>query len=549
MIPAPQRRGDVCKEVKQLPYCLYLRKSRADLEAEAHGEEETLARHEKALLELSRRLKLNITEIHREIVSGDTIAARPVMQQLLTEVEQGAWDGVLVMEVERLARGDTIDQGIVAQTFKFSGTKIITPLKTYDPTNEYDEEYFEFGLFMSRREYKTINRRLQRGRVASVKEGKFVGNKTPYGYIRKKLEHEKGFTLAPDPAQAPIAKMIFEWYAYGLPLENGERKNTGVARIVRKLNNLKVPPPRGDGDAWVNATLQEMLRNPVYVGKIRWNARPQRKKMVDGNVVEERPRAKASEWILAEGLHKALINQKTWDLVQAKLLEHPTHPGPKQTAIVNPLSGLIICGKCGRRMVRRPYTNRDYPDTLMCPVTSCDNISAPLALVEARVLDALRQWLAQYKTAYSKTDTPSSSVKNKKAALQAAKLELTKQEKQRDNIYDLLEKGIYSSDIFVERSKAIGEKIQNTEERIKNFDDEISQEESIRQSQKTIIPRAEQVLKEYPGAETPAEKNALLKSVIEKIVYTKNVNGRWHGHPGDFKLTLYPKLPKETKSH
>ena len=58
-------------------YCIYLRKSRADMDAEAHGEGETLARHEKALLELAKRERLNITQIHREIVSGDTIAARP----------------------------------------------------------------------------------------------------------------------------------------------------------------------------------------------------------------------------------------------------------------------------------------------------------------------------------------------------------------------------------------------------------------------------------------------------------------------------------------
>lgn len=59
------------------------------------------------------------------------------------------------MEIERLARGDTIDQGIVAQTFKYSGTRIITPARDYDPSSEADEEYFEFGLFMSRREYQT----------------------------------------------------------------------------------------------------------------------------------------------------------------------------------------------------------------------------------------------------------------------------------------------------------------------------------------------------------------------------------------------------------
>lgn len=68
------------------------------------------------------------------------------MQQLLREVESGMWDGVLVVEVERLARGDTIDQGVVARSFQYSNTLIITPLKTYDPNNEYDEEYFEFGL-------------------------------------------------------------------------------------------------------------------------------------------------------------------------------------------------------------------------------------------------------------------------------------------------------------------------------------------------------------------------------------------------------------------
>ena len=102
------------------PYCIYLRKSRADMEAEAHGEGETLARHEKLLLEVARHSQYNVTQIYREVVSGETIAARPVMQHLLQEVEQGLWEGVLVVEVERLARGDTIDQGIMAQAFKYS---------------------------------------------------------------------------------------------------------------------------------------------------------------------------------------------------------------------------------------------------------------------------------------------------------------------------------------------------------------------------------------------------------------------------------------------
>ena len=193
-----------------MPYAIYLRKSRMDLEAEAHGEGDTLERHRKALLSLAARRQLPVSKIYEEVVSGDTIAARPQMQAMLNDVEDGLWEGVLVMEVERLARGDTIDQGIVAQTFKLTDTKIITPLKSYDPNNEFDEEYFEFGLFMSRREYKAINRRLQRGRMASVREGKWVGNRAPYGYRRVKLEGEKGFTLTPDPETAPVVKSVFD---------------------------------------------------------------------------------------------------------------------------------------------------------------------------------------------------------------------------------------------------------------------------------------------------------------------------------------------------
>ena len=207
-----------------MSYCIYLRKSRADAEAELRGEGETLARHEKALTEFASAAKLNVTAIYREIVSGETIAARPEMQKLLGEVSAGIWDGVIVMDIDRLARGNSIDQGIISQTFLFAGTKIITPVKTYDPTNEFDEEFFEFGLFMARREYKTINRRLQRGRTASVKEGKYVSNKAPYGYEREKLKNDKGFTLRVVPEKAAVIQDIFSWYTDGLPGENGTKK-------------------------------------------------------------------------------------------------------------------------------------------------------------------------------------------------------------------------------------------------------------------------------------------------------------------------------------
>ena len=82
-----------------------LEKSRKDMEAEAHGQGETLARHEKRLKEYASSVGIKISKFYREVVSGETISARPVMQQLLTDVENGMWTGVLVVEVERLGRG------------------------------------------------------------------------------------------------------------------------------------------------------------------------------------------------------------------------------------------------------------------------------------------------------------------------------------------------------------------------------------------------------------------------------------------------------------
>lgn len=161
-------------------YAKYLRKSRKDMEAELHGSDETLKKHELILNDLCKSINIKEEQVDtfKEVVSGDSISSRPVMQELLQLVEQGIYSGVLVVEVERLARGNTLDQGIVANAFQYSNTKIITPAKIYDPSNEYDQEYFEFGLFMSRREYKTINRRLQRGREISANQGKFPRKQT-----------------------------------------------------------------------------------------------------------------------------------------------------------------------------------------------------------------------------------------------------------------------------------------------------------------------------------------------------------------------------------
>lgn len=525
-------------------YCIYLRKSRADIEAETRGECETLARHERALLELAKKMRINVKCIYKEIVSGETISARPVMQKVLLEVEQGMWDGVLVMEVERLARGNTIDQGIVAQTFKLSDTKIITPMKVYDPNNEFDEEYFEFGLFMSRREYKTINRRLQRGRVASVKEGKYVANQPPYGYIRKKIENDKGFTLEPVPEEAEIIKLIFDLYTVGDLQDDGTYNRLGTGLIANKLNSMKVPAKKGKD--WVPSTIRDILINPVYIGKIRWNWRPANKKIVNGKVTIKRPRASSEDCILADGLHPPIIEKETYDLAQTLMSKNPPRPISERGVIKNPLAGIVVCGKCGRKMVRRPYSKeKNQPDTLMCAAKNCNNVSSALYYVEDRIIEALGEWLKEYKLNWKLNNTEKISANINAQTLELKKLDkdIEKLQSQMNNLYDFLEQGIYSTEVFLERSSVNSQKLEKLKKDKMVIESNLANEIARNKNRKNIVPKIEKLLEVYQNLKTPKAKNDMLKQVLEKVIYTKNKGGRWHNAPDDFEIILYPKLP------
>jgi DNA invertase Pin-like site-specific DNA recombinase len=516
-------------------YAMYLRKSRADIELETQGGGDTLARHRSALLALAAHQHLTVTDIFEEVVSGETIAARPKMQQLLSAVEQREYAGVLVMEVERLARGDTIDQGIVAQAFKYSDTKIITPTKTYDPNNEFDEEYFEFGLFMSRREYNTINRRLQRGRMASINEGKFVGNKAPYGYRRVKLSHEKGFTLEPVPEQAQWVQQIFAWYTSPTEYPAGQLHRLGQTLIANRLNAMGIPS--ATGGSWTAPVIRSILENPVYIGKVRWNNRANKKAVENGIVKITRPRSK--EAIVKQGLHPAIVEESVFDLAQT-LLRHPSKPGPKQVEILNPLAGIIVCAQCGHNMVRRPYQSGRQA-ALLCAYNDCHGtVASDLTVVEDALLDAMETWLVDFEMQIS-ADTPTDT-SSLDAALSALDKEIAQLNAQEEKAYDLVETGVYSTEVFLSRTRSIAERRAKIEKQSDSLRSERDNLVMLHNSRVEFLPKLRHVLDVYPSS-SPKQKNELLKTVLDKCEYRKTNRDRWKGG-SDMQLTLYPKLPK-----
>lgn len=519
-------------------YDIYLRKSRADRDAEANGQGDTLLRHRTALLALAKKMDLTIHHIFEEVVSGESISNRPEMQKLLAEVETGAIAGVLVMEVERLARGNTRDQGIVAETFQYSNTKIITPLKIYDPSDESDQEYFEFGLFMSRREYKTINRRLQRGRMASLQEGKYIAGSAPYGYERIKIKGAKGYTLAIVEDQAAVVRHIYEMYVNGLIQPDGSLKRVGSSIIAKQLDREGVLSP--SGGRWAPYTVRDILNNPTYAGYVRWSWRPVVKKVVDGVLVETRHVNKTVT--LIDGLHPAIISRELWQQAQDILTSRAYLPMPGNKTIVNPLAGLVYCEMCGRSLVRMKGRRGNAKDMLVCPNKDCTCKGSTLDDVEAALLRSLRIWLKEYKLkiAPNKKNVPKANTASLEKALAAMNREKDTLAAQKGRLYDFLEQGVYSIDVFLKRQDELTKRITAVEEAIEKAEEQLQTERQLIAMRTAIIPRVERLLDVYDQLDTPQEKNEMLKACLEKVLYSKTTGGRYT--ESNMQLKLFPRI-------
>lgn len=522
-------------------YCLYLRKSRTDLEAEAHNEGDTLLRHEKHLLDLAKRQNITIDKIYKEIVSAETIAARPVMQKLLSEVEQGKWSAVLVMEIERLARGDTIDQGIVAQAFKYSKTKIITPVKIYDPSDEFDEEYFEFGLFMSRREFKTINRRIQRGRIASVKEGKYISSTPPYGYMRKKLAAEKGYTLTPHPKQSKVVKLIYEWYTKGYPVSPGTCEKPGCMKIASLLNSMGLKSPKGG--SWSKSTVLDILKNPVYTGNIRWQYRKEVTHIIDN--LPRKSRCTASDYLLVKGIHKPIIEEQVFLMAQKHFKSRAKQSIPGNRSLSNPLQGIIYCNKCGRTLTRLSQNKRSPYDLLKCMNPDCDNISSPLFLIENLLIEELEKWIKHYTYVPSNEDLLSplaSTIKSKEDYLNEIELQIHRKENSYEKICEYLEEDVYTPEDFLRRKTNILKDIEGLNQSYKILYQELEQLKSMIQKGFDVpINLSLSVL--YNSLKTSQSKNDFLKNLLERVEYRKDErNKKGEILRCSFTLDIYPKI-------
>lgn len=502
-------------------YLMYLRKSRMDTDFEEVSIAETLSRHRTTLEKFCKSKRLNVVEVLEEVVSGESLAARPQMMRLLEMVSTGDYAGVVCMDIERLSRGSSMESGYIMQILQVNGCKIVTPGKTYDLQNESDEQFTDMKFMFSRYELKTITKRLVRGRNQSASEGKFMGSMAPYGYRAYKLPGEKGNSLMIVPEEAKVVQMIFDMYG---------KQGIGYNTIAYKLNQMHIPSRVGE---WGQTSIANIINNEVYLGKIRWRKEPVKRVVKDGMLAKKR--VQNDDYELYDGRHEAIITEEQWacaKAAQAKRNHPPTH---KERHLQNPFASILYCEKCGAIMKRKvPKKSRTCIPWYQCPTRGCDCKMIKCETVEKSIRDAMEEWLNNYIIQINSDQQPAEDPIA--AALTAVRGQLAGLQLQQENICEYLEKGIYTVEMFSKRNASLAKEIKQLQTSEADLLRQQSEGDEKKRMSSQLIPTAQHILEHY-SLLSVEEKNRLWKLVLKKATVYRTQDD-------ELMIHIYPNLPQ-----
>ena len=462
-----------------------------------------------------------MVEVLEEVVSGESLAARPQMMRLLELVSTGSYAGVVCMDIERLSRGSSMESGYIMQILQVNGCKIVTPGKTYDLQNESDEQFTDMKFMFSRYELKTITKRLVRGRNQSASEGKFMGSMAPYGYRAYKLPGEKGNSLMIVPEEAKVVQMIFDMYG---------KQGIGYNTIAYKLNQMHIPSRVGE---WGQTSIANIINNEVYLGKIRWRKEPVKRVVKDGMLAKKR--VQNDDYELYDGRHEAIITEEQWacaKAAQAKRNHPPTH---KERHLQNPFASILYCEKCGAIMKRKvPKKSRTCIPWYQCPTRGCDCKMIKCETVEKSIRDAMEEWLNNYIIQINSDQQPAEDPIA--AALTAVRGQLAGLQLQQENICEYLEKGIYTVEMFSKRNASLAKEIKQLQTSEADLLRQQSEGDEKKRTSSQLIPTAQHILEHY-SLLSVEEKNRLWKLVLKKATVYRTQDG-------ELMIHIYPNLPQ-----
>ena len=351
-----------------------------------------------------------------------------------------------------------------------------------------------------------------RGKEQAIVEGQFMNSHRPYGYNIVKTKKYR--TLEPNPEEAPIVKMIFEWTV---------KDNMTPYEIAKRLDAMGVPTYTRSAE-WSRETIKAFLTNPVYVGRVRYNDRMEVRKMVDGKLVKSRPRSNHTDrYMEYEGLHKphALVDEATFKAASSRFYSDRTKG---ELELKNPLAGILYCPNCDKAMVYNGYNKRQGVDPRYLHAQSrvCKVKSVKVSDVLDAVIHSLKLYIEDFGMQSNNTQTIDEAAID--AQIATLNAEMRKSERILAKLFASWEDETITDNEFVQRKAVHNERIASIKQQIEVLEDTIPQQEEL----ELRITEFSDVMEALKDDTLSAEaKNMALKSIIERIYFSRENNSEF----------------------
>jgi len=279
--------------------------------------------------------------------SGTTANDRSGFCRLAEAVAHGRAGAIFTLEVSRLARSSQDWQRLLALC-AVAQVVVCDEHTIYDPQDGDDKLLLDFKGTMSEAELHWLRLRLNGAQRRKARRGE-LRFPAPTGYVWG----EGGFETDPDLAVRRAIGMIFERFA-------AEPTANAVVRWAHR-EGFRVPTRRSVTDGISELTwnplgisrLKEILKSPIYAGAYAYGRRCEKKILVDGEIRKARRSQARHEWVaLIQGAHQGYITWETYlsnlDKLTANAALRSSPGAPREGRAL--LTGILLCGRCGRRM-------------------------------------------------------------------------------------------------------------------------------------------------------------------------------------------------------
>ena len=477
---------------------IYLRKSRD----ETDGKEDVLAKHESLLLEYISKNNLKY-KIYKEIGSSEHIDSRPEMLRLLKDVEQDLYDAVLVVDLDRLIRGDLEDMGRLSRIFRESNTKVITPTNKVYNFNDDDQSLINnFEMVFANYEYRMIKKRMLRGKKQGAKAGKWTNGTPPYPYVYNRITRE----LDIDPEKAKVYNLMKKMYIEDM---------MPAYEIAWELNKLGFKTNKNAN--WHETTIRNVLTSEVHLGVIVYGK-------TTGNSRKNKPNTRGvqikerTEWIVANGTHQPLKTKEEHQRILTIIESRRIVPKGTRTNI-QVLSKLLYCGKCKRTrsFIIKP-NGKTYVKTCLTDDhvgNRCKNRGMTVEIIYAQLMFDLEEYEQQLLNSEFQSQQNDNSTFQ--LALKSKQEELNQMETGLERVKDLYIEGLLDKDQLKTKTDKLQSRIQDKKDEIRSIERSIALADNERTDEDRL--QAIKKFKEAWNTEDISRKelNTLAKGIIDRI--------------------------------